>query len=340
MKIFGKNPSGAHLNSIKESPQYKLGSFINQSKTNTFANGVKPIELVKDLFKTNLNRIPSSPIASIKQNITTNQKGIYYYWFGHSSYLLIINGFKILIDPVFSGYASPFSFSIKAFKGSNIYSAEDIGPVDLLIITHDHYDHLDYETILKLKKQTSKIVCPLGVGSHLNYWGVNSDLINEIDWWKDIKINNDLHITATPARHFSGRGFKRAQTLWCSFVLQTPYGNIFIGGDSGYDKHFKEINKSFNGFKVAFLECGQYNTKWPYIHMHPEETVEAAIDLEAYYLLPIHWGKFALAYHAWNEPAKKIKVIAREKGINVSIPKIGEEVNLENILPLNEWWND
>jgi L-ascorbate metabolism protein UlaG (beta-lactamase superfamily) len=339
MKIFGQNPKGDHLSIVKESPQYKLGAFNNQSKTNTFADGVKTSDLFKDFFKKNDNRIPSTPIPSIKQTITSEKNGLFYYWFGHSSYLIIINGFKILVDPVFSGYASPFSFSIKAFKGSNIYSTEDIGPVDLLIITHDHYDHLDYETILKLKNKVSKIICSLGVGSHLKYWGINAGLINELDWWKDLKINNDLHITATPARHFSGRGFKRAQTLWSSFVLETTYGHIFIGGDSGYDKHFREINKSFKDIKIAFLECGQYNTKWPYIHMQPEETVEAAIDLEAKILFPIHWGKFALAYHAWNEPAQRITSAAHEKEIKISIPKIGQEVNLESELPFTDWWN-
>lgn len=180
------------------------------------------------------------------------------------------NGKHILVDPVFGGHASPFTFMVKAFKGSDIYVPSDFNQVDILILTHDHYDHLDYKCLIQLKNKVRKVVCSLGVASHLVYWGYDKELITELDWWESTSISG-ITLTATPARHFSGRLARRAQTLWSSFVLQTKNHQLFLGGDSGYGDHFNEIGKRFGGFDIALLECGQYNTKWPMIHMMPEE---------------------------------------------------------------------
>lgn len=337
MKIFGKNPDGLHRVSLTNSVNYKNGEFVNLSPTVMLAEDASYLKLMGEFFKKKEDRVPVKAIPSVKSDVNLKKPGVYFHWFGHSSYLLSIDGFKVLVDPVFSGYASPFSFGVRSFAGSDIYKPEDFNSIDLLILTHDHYDHLDYNTLLHLKGKVKQIVCSLGVSSHLLYWGFDRQRITELDWWQDKKINNEVIMTATPARHFSGRTFKRAQTLWSSFVLQTKHGNIFVGGDSGYDIHFKEINKAFGDFSLAFLECGQYNEKWPMIHMAPEQTAEAAMDLRAEMVVPVHWGKFALAYHPWTEPVKRLAVKARDYGLKLSTPLIGEEMNMLQA-GYHEWW--
>ena len=202
---------------------------------------------------------------------------------------------------------------VKAFDGSDIYTVDDFPEIDFLILTHDHYDHLDYKTIKKLKPKVKTIYCSLGLSSHLIYWGFNENIITEMDWWQTNKMADDMTLTAAPARHFSGRGLKRYKTLWSSFILKTSSYNLYLGGDSGYDSHFKEIGEKYGPFDIAILESGQYNTAWPLIHMMPEQTVQAALDLKAKVLLPVHWGKFTLAMHPWNEPVQRVLKAAAHK---------------------------
>jgi len=246
---------------------------------------------------------------------------------------------NILVDPVFSGHASPVRFMINAFPGSDIYKPVDMPTIDCLILTHDHYDHLDFKTIVQLKSKVASVYCSLGVGSHLRYWGYDESLINEMDWWDSKQIYEDMAITAAPARHFSGRGVKRGQTLWSSFALKTSSHAIYIGGDSGYDNHFIEIGNKLGPFDLAILECGQYNAMWPFIHMMPEETVQASIDLKAKSLLPVHWGKFSLSMHPWNESIIRAKEMADKLNVDLRMPKIGETLLLNEPYTAEEWWN-
>jgi L-ascorbate metabolism protein UlaG (beta-lactamase superfamily) len=181
-------------------------------------------------------------------------------------------------------------------------------------------------------------VTSLGVGAHLEYWGVPADKIKELDWWETTDINADTKFTAAPARHFSGRGFKRNQTLWSSFVFETNGYRIYLGGDSGYDKHFAEIGNRFGPFDLAILEDGQYNIYWSNIHMMPEETAQAAVDLKAKVLFPVHWGKFALATHPWDESVQRVLKKAGELNMKVITPRIGEQVILDSIYPATHWW--
>ena len=259
-------------------------------------------------------------------------------WFGHSSYLLRINGKNFLIDPVFSGNAAPLSFMVKAFPGANAYHPADMPEIDYLILTHDHYDHLDYQTSLRLKKKIRSVVCSLGIGAHLRYWGIDPDIISEMDWWQQLRLDNELELTAAPARHFSGRGLKRGQYLWSSFILQSKQHSVYLGGDSGYDTHFKEIGDRYGPFDLAILEAGQYNVMWPLIHMMPEQTVQAALDLRAKALLPVHWGKFRLSTHPWNEPVKRVLLHAGEAGLPVHTPRIGELLQLNGEIQTGNWW--
>ena len=251
LKVTGKNPSCRHLEKIKQSPNYKKEGFENLSETPMMLKDTSYYELIKKTLRKNPDVKPAAKLPSVKtdlKNIETNQPVI--VWFGHSSYFIRINKKNILVDPVFSGNASPVSFMLKAFEGSDVYRTDEFPEIDFLILTHDHYDHLDYKTIIQLRIKIKEIYCSLGLTSHLTYWGFNENIITEMDWWQTKKLTGDMTLTAAPARHFSGRGLRRYKTLWSSFILKTTSYNLYLGGDSGYDKHLKEI-----GEKVWTIRC-------------------------------------------------------------------------------------
>lgn len=328
------------MEKIHHSPNYRQGSFQNIETTEVMLKSASIIGMIRNFINKPTSVVPSVVLPSKKTDLKLSQPGgPVITWFGHSSYCIRYKNFTILIDPVFSSHASPVTLFGKAFRGANVYGADDIDRVDLLILTHDHYDHLDYHTITRLFPKTTHICTALGVGAHLEYWGIPSEKITELDWWDSIQINEDLHLTATPARHFSGRTVKRNQTLWCSFILSWGNYRIFIGGDSGYDGTFKKIGEHSGPFDLAILECGQYGKDWPFIHMLPEETVQAAIDLKAKVLMPVHWGKFSLSLHEWNEPVKRVVKAAKEKGVVITTPEIGEPVIIGQQLPAETWWD-
>ncbi|MCX2485833.1 MBL fold metallo-hydrolase [Pedobacter sp. MR2016-24] len=338
---FGKSPSGARLERIKKSPQYNDGAFQNQSPTPTFTGGGTFLSVMSDfIFGKHERKSPDYNLPSVVRDLTLKPSlKPEITWFGHSSYLLQINGLNILVDPVFSGRTSPVSYAgTKAFNGADVYKAENMPAIDVMVITHDHYDHLDYETIKKLKDKVGLFVTSLGVGAHLEYWGVQKDKIRELDWWESTSINAETQFTAAPARHFSGRGFIRNKTLWSSFIFKTSGYSIYLGGDSGYDKHFTKIGENYGPFDLAILEDGQYNAFWANIHMMPEETAMAARDLKAKVLLPVHWGKFALATHTWDESIGRVLKKAKELDLKVITPLIGEQVILDSIMPESHWW--
>lgn len=339
LKIYGKNPSKEKQKRFESSPQFRGQTFYNLSPTRPIAKDSSFLKTTKEFFTKPKTTEPSSPLPFV----TTDLKALSsaaptIVWFGHSSYLIRIHGLNILVDPVLSGHASPFSFMLKAFEGSDYYKPHHIPEIDLLILTHDHYDHLDYNTLMALKSRTGHVVCPLGVGSHLEYWGFDEATITELDWWQDFVFNEQVKLTATPARHYTGRGLIRSRMLWSSFVLEGEGHRLYLGGDSGYDRHFKQIGEKFGSFDIALLEAGQYNTSWPHIHMMPEETVQASVDLNANVLFPVHWAKFALAMHSWNEPIGRVLKKASELNVNVVAPKIGEPLVLDTDHVLNRWW--
>jgi L-ascorbate metabolism protein UlaG (beta-lactamase superfamily) len=338
---FGKAPSGARLARIQKSPQYRDGTFQNQSPTPTFTGGASFLTVMKDfLFTKHEGKTPDYTLPSIRRDLKIKPSlKPEITWFGHSSYLIQVNGLNILVDPVFSGRTSPVNYAgTKAFDGADVYKAVDMPKIDVLVITHNHYDHLDFETIKKLKDQVGVFVTSLGVGADLEYWGVPASKIKELDWWETADVNADTRITAAPARHFSGRGLVRNKTLWSSFVFETNGCKIYLGGDSGYDKHFSLIGEKYGPFDLAVLEDGQYNVSWSNIHMMPEETAQVAIELKAKVLLPVHWGKFALATHRWDEPISRVLTKAKELNLKVVTPMIGEQVILDSILPESHWW--
>lgn len=336
---FGKTPNKNRLEKVKKSPNYKNGAFQNPVPTETTLKDTSMLKMLREFNNRPKTTTPQNPIPSIKTNLKELTADVpTIVWFGHSSYLIKSKDISILVDPVFNGYASPLPFFAKAFDGADNYGVSDFGAIDILILTHDHYDHLDYPTIKAIAPKVKHICTSLGVGSHLEYWGVPAAKITELDWWEEAAFFDTIKLTAAPARHFSGRSLKRAQTLWSSFALNIHGSHIYIGADSGYSPHFKTIGENFGGFDFALLECGQYGKNWPYIHMTPEQTLEAANDINTKVLMPVHWGKFTLALHAWDEPIKRL-MAAKEtyKGI-ITTPKIGEPVILNKNYPNNRWW--
>ncbi len=339
--IYGKNPAGARLERIKKSPNYKNGQFQNQNHTPTLTEGHSYLEIIYQyFFKKEKRRFPSSIIPSVKTNLhEIKRTEDILVWFGHSSYYLQLDGYRMLVDPVFSGNASPLKGTNKAFPGSDIYKPEDIPELDILFITHDHYDHLDYSTVIQLKDRADIIFCGLGVTSHLEYWGFNLSKVVEPDWDENYWYK-DLSISTTTARHFSGRSFTRNKTLWLSYVLKSPSMNIFLGGDSGYGTHFKTIGEKFGPFDLVILEDGQYDIKWKYIHLLPEDVLKAAQDLKAKKLLPVHNSKFAMSNHAWDDPLKRVAALNKNYNIPLITPIIGEIVYLKQQQDFKEWWLD
>ncbi len=338
--IFGQLPSGSRLERVKKSPHFRDGKFNNEHFTPDLVEGVSYWDILKSYTKKVENKEPSLPLPSVRTDLKNlNSDKPQLVWFGHSSYLLRINSKNILVDPVFSGNASPVSFFGKNYEGSNVYSVDDMPEIDVLIISHDHYDHLDYKTVKALKPKVKHIVTSLGTGAHLERWGYSPDIINELDWTESITIDSVLNFTSTPARHFSGRSLKRNQAFWSSFVLKTPTYNIYIGGDSGYDTHFKNIGEKYGPFDLAILECGQYNYYWKYIHMMPEEVALAATELKAKLLLPVHWAKFTLALHPWTDSIERVTKKAKELNQPITTPMIGEVLEVGGVVPKKDWWN-
>ena len=341
---FGIVAKGEVIEKMKQSPNFRNNKFQNLSHTPDITEGVSYLEVLRGfLFDKSKRLKPPFPLPSIKTNLhNLNPSEDVLIWFGHSSYFIQLDGKKILVDPVFSGNASPIPGSMKSFMGSDVYNPYDIPEIDYLFITHDHWDHLDYKTIIELKPKIKQIITGLGTALHLKHWGFEPSLIIEKDWNEEIILQDGFIVNTLPARHFSGRGLtNRQQSLWMSFALKTPSMNIFIGGDSGYDSHFKAIGEQFGPFDLAILECGQYNKNWRYIHTMPNEVVEAAKELKAKKLFPVHWAKFPLAQHDWDEPIIKVTEYATNDNIPTITPMIGEKVFLKQTnQQFKKWWEE
>jgi L-ascorbate metabolism protein UlaG (beta-lactamase superfamily) len=226
----------------------------------------------------------------------------------------------------------------KRFSKELPIEIEQLPQIAAILISHDHYDHLDYESIQKLKDKTGQFYVPLGVGAHFRAWGVPAEKIHELAWWEEINHENLLFAFA-PARHFSGRGFTRNNTLWGSWIIKGPKDNIYFSGDGGYADHFKTIGEKYGPFDFAMLECGQYNPNWAQIHMMPEETVQAAIDVKTKLMMPIHWGAFKLALHPWTDPIERVTKAAQARKMPIIAPKIGQAVYVgATPMAMENWW--
>lgn len=330
---LGKRPTGKRLELIKNSPNFHEGKFQNQNFTPALTEGYGySRSLYEFLFKKAKDSRPSSKIPSVKpQWNSLNLHENILIWLGHSSYFIQVDNKRILVDPVLSNHASPLPWGGKPFDGAQVCLPDELPPIDFVLITHDHYDHLDYETIKKLRNKTAKIICGLGVGAHLESWGYSEKQIIEKYWNEKIELDSGFFIFTTPARHFSGRSLWPNNTLWMSYVLQSPSFKLYIGGDSGYDTHFASIGAKHGPFDLVILENGQYDHAWKYIHMQPEEVWQATEDLKGKALFPVHSSMFVLANHSWHEPLDRIKKLSEKHHVPLVTPTIGDIVYLKNL---------
>lgn len=341
---FGGKVQGARLKRILASPNNKKGKFMNPVSVKRNPSNKLMFKAMIKFMKRDRRRAPTKTITNLKINpedYSGKRNEPVVRWLGHSNLIVMVDGVTILIDPALSERAAPFSFSgPKSFPFENPYTPSQMPDCDILLISHDHYDHLDHKTIVELNdtKKFKKLVTSLGVGAHLEKWGVDPEIITELDWWESTE-KFGITFTAAPSVHFSGRGLgSMSRTLWASFIIRSENSNIFFGGDSGYFNGFKDIGNKFGPFDLTMLECGQYDEAWPHIHMMPEETVQAHLDLKGKILLPVHWGKFSLSLHPWEEPVERLVTVADKLGIRLATPRIGEAFPINSTVPEGKWW--
>lgn len=339
---FGRLPEGARLARMQRSPHYTDGGFRNLEPSPSFTGKGGPVCAMAEYFFAPKKRLkPLQPLPSVKTDLKSLPADRdLLVWLGHSSCYLQLGGKKILVDPVFGDHASPFSFSTKAFAGKYPYSAADMPDTDHLLFTHDHWDHLEYPTALALKNRTGLVVCPLGLGAHLESWGYPGERVFEGDWNDVLEAEQGLRIHFVPSRHFSGRTLTRNKSLWTGFVLESRDKRIYISGDGGYGRHFAEAGRRFGSFDLAIMENGQYDDNWKYMHMAPEESARAALDLGAKAVLPVHSGRFSISNHAWDDPLVRLKRAGRDKEYRLITPVIGQVVYLEDVggQSFSSWW--
>lgn len=340
---FGASPSKTEKARFEKLENFEDGEFVNQIET---LMNIRFGKMISQMFGPSQNRKPSQSIETQQLDSLSianyNHGPARLTWFGHSAFLLEINGKVILIDPMLGERAAPFSWmGPRRYSDELPIAIEKLPKIDAIILSHDHYDHLDYGSILKLKDKTSRFYTALGVGNHLVRWGVKPEMIEELNWWEETTLE-DIMLACAPARHFSGRGmFDRNSTLWCSWIIQTDSTKIYFSGDGGYGPHFEEIGERYGPFDISMMECGQYNEQWHAIHMMPEETVQAAIDVKSKLLLPIHWGAFTLAFHEWTDPVERATNAAEAMGMAITTPAIGEPVYIgDTQFPDEAWWRE
>lgn len=336
---FGAPPSGDHLNEISQSPNYGEKQFENLIETKLDYSFSNIIGMLKETMAAK-NQSPKTAINTHfdQEKPILNDSNFNVTWYGHSAILLEVGQKRIFLDPMLGPHAAPVPFFGKRFPYTQPIDLENIGNLDAVVFSHDHYDHLDYTTIKAIHEKVAHFYVPLGLGSHLISWGVPADKITELDWWQEAK-QGDSRFTATPARHFSGRGVgDNNKTLWASWVIETGGFKIYFSGDGGYGPHFKEIGEKFGPFDFAMMECGQYNMRWSSIHMMPEQTAQAGLDIKTKVMMPIHWGAFTLAPHEWIDPAERVTKVADSLGVKLITPEIGATFRFPENQPNNPWW--
>ena len=333
--VFGGSQSTESLQRINNSRNFVEGKFANEMATSVSTRSQDRKSSIMDWVFQQDNKNPTKPLPSRPFNSSMLTEGK-FAWLGHSTLIMKTNSVVMMTDPVFHR-ASPVPVIGNPFPVQHPISINDLPAVDAVIISHDHYDHLDHQAIRILSKRVDHFFVPLGVRAHLERWGVDSENITELDWYES-EVYRGVRLTLAPARHFSGRGlWDRDSTLWGSWIISSNSLNVYFSGDSGYSDTFKTIGQRYGPFDIAFLENGAYNLDWAQIHLMPEETVQASIDLNARLLFPIHWSKFDLALHPWDEPAIRLTQEAKVRNVTVASPLIGEVFDIGNY-PETRWW--
>lgn len=341
---IGANPAGERRQRIQGLPNYRDGKLHNQEPTNMNMPFTVILKVMWTMLKGADGREPRSPLPTIRfdrdawERIPADQVGL--CWFGHSSLLIKLDDITFLTDPVFGERASTFTFAgPKRFPYTERITVEQLPHVDVLLLSHDHYDHLCYETVQELiaAKKVGRTIAALGVGAHLERWGMPTTMVTEVEWWQQVQAG-PVKLTFAPTRHFTGRSMtNRFSTLWGAFVLEGSK-RLYFGADSGYSPTFKELGERFGGFDLAMLECGAYSEYWPEIHMFPEQTAQAASDLNTEVLMPIHWGQFALGLHPWKESIERVTERSRETGQSLLTPRIGRIITTFDPSVNERWW--
>lgn len=322
------------MNAIKKDGKYFNKNYIKMEMSGSRAKG-----MMKD-YMAKKDAVPSFKIPRVKIDIEKFESKNSFVWLGHSTILGNIDNISFIVDPMLANRASPFSFmGPKRFDGS-LTPIDELPKIDVVLITHNHYDHLDRKTILELDKSVEAFFVPLDNAKILIKWGVKKEKIKEFDWYEDV-IYKGVKFAFCPTQHFSGRGLSdRNKYLWGSWAVFGKENSIYVSGDSGYNFHFEEISRIYNGFDVACMECGAYNDNWSEIHMTPEESVKASLDLNAKVMLPMHWAGFDLSTHSWDEPISRAINKAYDLDVNLTTPMIGQVLSFESSIERKQWWKE
>lgn len=339
LPAFGASP---HTERLPADPQRADGSFRNPLPTSILAEGhSSPSILLHDWLNPVSGLHPPATLPAVRVNLSAlDRQQDVVIWLGHASFLVQLAGQRMLIDPLLGDSIGPKPFGVKAFAGTRPYSLAELPPIDALLITHDHWDHLDYDTITALRGKVGRVLVPLGVGAHFLRWGYAADTVQEGRWYQRVSLSPAVTAYLVPARHYSGRGLRANGTLWAGYALVSAQKRLLFSGDSGFGPHFRDIGRQLGPFDLAALDMGQYDARWPLIHMTPEEAALAATQLRTRQLLPAHVGRFSLARHRWDEPFDRIVAASTGQHYQLRTPRIGEPVDLNRPLaaPPTQWW--
>jgi L-ascorbate metabolism protein UlaG (beta-lactamase superfamily) len=342
---FGAHPSGERAERVRRSPRYRDGAFHNLAQTRTLRpDPVSTRGMLMEFLRGDPRRKPTGPVplappAAAPPLAVQGAAGeLHLTWYGHASALVEIEGRRVLLDPVWSRRCSPSQFLGPARLHPVPVPLDRLPPLDAVVISHDHYDHLDYATVRALAaRQTAPFVVPLGVGAHLERWRVPAERIVELDWDESVDLDG-LRLTSTAAQHFSGRSLSRDYTLWSSWVIAGANRRVFYTGDSGYFDGYAGIGAAHGPFDATLVQIGAYDRRWPDIHMTPEEGVSAHLDVRGGLLVPVHWATFVLAFHPWTEPVDRVWREAKARGVTLAVPRPGQRVDVDDPPPVDGWW--